>query len=168
MLIHFLASADIFEEQPFSVHLYLEWYLLECAGQYIRAVSGQLRPGSQKDGPHSHCPQPLLQVEHFDQRRHSESSLFLFFLHCLTERDQRGVAPPPLTVETETNGDSWSTYKRGPSLVGSLGLLCRYKRFLSCVHLWKIKIKFSSYGIRKFRRDPLQSHYWLTAYSHKV
>jgi hypothetical protein len=33
-----------------------------------------------------------------------------------------------LTVETELNGDSKSTNERGPSLVGSLGLSCRYTR----------------------------------------
>jgi hypothetical protein len=38
---------------------------------------------------------------------------------------------PLLTVETEVNGDSKSTNERGPSLVGSLGLLARYKRFFS-------------------------------------
>jgi hypothetical protein len=36
---------------------------------------------------------------------------------------------PLLTVETEANGDSRSTYERDPSLFGSLGSLCRYKRF---------------------------------------
>jgi hypothetical protein len=40
---------------------------------------------------------------------------------------------PLLTVETEANGDLGSTNERGPSLVGSLGLSCRYKRFLSCL-----------------------------------
>ncbi len=38
-----------------------------------------------------------------------------------------------LTVETEVNGDSKSTNDSGPSLVsliGSLGLSCKYKRFL--------------------------------------
>ncbi len=39
---------------------------------------------------------------------------------------------PLLTVETEPNGDSKSTYQGGPSLVGSLGSSRRYKRFLSC------------------------------------
>jgi hypothetical protein len=34
-----------------------------------------------------------------------------------------------LTVETEANGDSWTTNELCPSLVGSLGLSCRYKRF---------------------------------------
>ncbi len=38
-----------------------------------------------------------------------------------------------LTFETEVNGDSKSTNERGPSLVGSLGLLCRYKRFCFCL-----------------------------------
>ncbi len=40
---------------------------------------------------------------------------------------------PLLTVETEANGDSRSTYERGPSLVGLLGSWCQYKRFLSCL-----------------------------------
>jgi hypothetical protein len=40
---------------------------------------------------------------------------------------------PLLTVETELNGDSKSTNERGPSLVSSLGLSCRYKRFLFCL-----------------------------------
>jgi hypothetical protein len=35
-----------------------------------------------------------------------------------------------LTVEVEVNGDSKSTNERGPSLVISLCLSCRYKRFL--------------------------------------
>ncbi len=37
---------------------------------------------------------------------------------------------PLVTVETELNRDSKSTNERGPSLVGSLGLSCHYKRFL--------------------------------------
>jgi hypothetical protein len=40
---------------------------------------------------------------------------------------------PLLTVETEVNGDSKSTNERGPSLAGSLGLLCWYKIFLFCL-----------------------------------
>jgi hypothetical protein len=38
-----------------------------------------------------------------------------------------------LNVENEASGDSWSTNERGPSLIGSLGSSCRYKRFLSCI-----------------------------------
>jgi hypothetical protein len=38
-----------------------------------------------------------------------------------------------LTVETKVNGDSKSTNERGSSLVGSLGLSRRYKRFLFCL-----------------------------------
>jgi hypothetical protein len=38
-----------------------------------------------------------------------------------------------LTVETKVNRDSKSTNERGPSLVGSLGMSCRYKRFLFCL-----------------------------------
>ncbi len=40
---------------------------------------------------------------------------------------------PLLTVETEVNVDSKSSNERSPSLVGSLGLSCRYKRLLSCL-----------------------------------
>ncbi len=40
---------------------------------------------------------------------------------------------PLLTVETEANGDLWSKNERSPSLVGSLGSLYRYWRFLSCL-----------------------------------
>jgi hypothetical protein len=40
---------------------------------------------------------------------------------------------PVLTVETEVNGGSKSTNERGPFLVGSLVLSCRYKRFLFCL-----------------------------------
>jgi hypothetical protein len=49
----------------------------------------------------------------------------------LTRETRQGR--PLFTVETEANGDSRSTYERNPSLVGSLGSLCRYKRFLSCL-----------------------------------
>jgi hypothetical protein len=45
-------------------------------------------------------------------------------------REKRGVAFPDCW--NWTNGDSRSTYNMGPSLVGSLGSLCRYKKFLSC------------------------------------
>ena len=48
-----------------------------------------------------------------------------------TERLERGS--PLLTIETEVNGDSKRTNERGPFLVGSLGLSCRYKRFLFCL-----------------------------------
>ncbi len=36
-----------------------------------------------------------------------------------------------LTVETGANGDSKRTNERGPSVLGSLGSACKYKRFLS-------------------------------------
>jgi hypothetical protein len=52
---------------------------------------------------------------------------------CLTKETRDGWAMP--TVKTEANGDSRSTYERGPYLVGSLGSLCRNKRclyFLGC------------------------------------
>jgi len=39
----------------------------------------------------------------------------------------------PLQTVNEVNADSWSANKRDPSLVGSLGLSCRFKRFLFCL-----------------------------------
>jgi hypothetical protein len=56
----------------------------------------------------------------------------LFMFPCGTSKVAR-EGWPLLTVETEVNGDSKSTNERGPSLVGSLGLSCRYKRFLFCL-----------------------------------
>ncbi len=43
------------------------------------------------------------------------------------ERPERGGLCCP--VKTEANGDSRSTYEKGPSLVGPLGSSCRHKRF---------------------------------------
>jgi len=40
---------------------------------------------------------------------------------------------PLLTCETEVNGDSKRANEMDPSLVGLLGLSCRYKRFLFCL-----------------------------------
>jgi hypothetical protein len=40
---------------------------------------------------------------------------------------------PLLTVETQVNWDSKRTIDRGPSLVSSLDLSCRYRRFLFCL-----------------------------------
>jgi hypothetical protein len=48
------------------------------------------------------------------------------------ERLERG-GPAVLTVKTEVNGDSKSTNECDPSLIGSRGLSCRYKRFLFCL-----------------------------------
>jgi hypothetical protein len=44
------------------------------------------------------------------------------------QRAQRGVAP-----ETEANGDFWSTYERGPSLVVRWARRAVYNIFLSCL-----------------------------------
>jgi hypothetical protein len=41
--------------------------------------------------------------------------------------------PTLMTIETEVNGDSKTTKERGPSLVGSWGLSCQYKIYLSCL-----------------------------------
>ncbi len=54
---------------------------------------------------------------------------------------------PLLTVEIELNGDSKSTNERSHSLLGSLGLSCRYKRFLFCLGCSSRPIFFSSYTI---------------------
>jgi hypothetical protein len=55
------------------------------------------------------------------------SSIFVFSV-VQTRETREGW--PLLTVEIEVNGDSKSTNERDPSLVGSLGLSCRYKRLL--------------------------------------
>ncbi len=47
-------------------------------------------------------------------------------------RDTREGWPLP-TVETEANGDSKRTNEKGPSLIDSLGLSCRCKRFCSAL-----------------------------------
>ncbi len=51
------------------------------------------------------------------------------------ENDKREIRVgwPLMTVEAEVNGDWKSTNERGPSLVDSLGLSCRYKSFLFCL-----------------------------------
>jgi hypothetical protein len=49
---------------------------------------------------------------------------------ALPGRPERVV---PAAVETEANGEILSANERGPSLVGSLGSSCRYKRLLSCL-----------------------------------
>jgi hypothetical protein len=49
---------------------------------------------------------------------------------CVGQRDYR-EGWLLLTVETEVNGNSKSTNEKGPSLVGSLGSSCRYKRFFA-------------------------------------
>ncbi len=53
---------------------------------------------------------------------------------------------PLLAVEMEVNRDSKSTNERGPSLVGSLGLSCRYKRFCTVLAVLVVQVKnnFSS------------------------
>ncbi len=54
------------------------------------------------------------------------------FVQVVDVRETREGCPL-LTVETEENGDSKSTNERGPSLVVSLGLSCRYKRCSLCL-----------------------------------
>ncbi len=56
---------------------------------------------------------------------------YSIYRHELKSRTEgRGRRP---MVETEVNRDSKSTNERGPSLVGSLGVWCRYTRFLVCL-----------------------------------
>jgi hypothetical protein len=68
-----------------------------------------------------------------------------------TQRDQ--------SVETKVNGDSKSTNERGPSLVGSMGSSCTYKRLLSCLCLlWSAQYKiffFSPYTILIYVFPPI-------------
>jgi hypothetical protein len=54
-------------------------------------------------------------------------------LPCMWDHRETREGWPLLTVETEANGGSKSTYKRGPYLVGALGSSCRYNRLLSCL-----------------------------------
>ncbi len=51
-----------------------------------------------------------------------------FIVNCHTQKGYR-EGKPLLTVETEANGDLWSTNEGGPSLVRLLGSSCQYKRF---------------------------------------
>jgi hypothetical protein len=60
---------------------------------------------------------------------------------------------PMVNVENGANGASRSTYERGPSLVGSFGKSCRFKRVWSC--LWLLsstqkKIFFSHHTLFYF------------------
>jgi hypothetical protein len=58
----------------------------------------------------------------------------LIFSVCCYSIVSISVGWPLLTDVTEVNGDSKSTNESGPpSMVGLLGLSCRYKRFLSCL-----------------------------------
>jgi hypothetical protein len=73
------------------------------------------------------CKQNLSIKDDIRNRR----CFYIFSELTYRERPERGGHC--LTVEIETNGDSWSTYERGHALVGSLGSLCRNKRFFSCL-----------------------------------
>ncbi len=50
---------------------------------------------------------------------------------CVQHREPR-EGWPLLTNETEVNGDSKSTNERGPSVVDSLGMSCRYNSLCFC------------------------------------
>jgi hypothetical protein len=73
--------------------------------------------------------------------------------YCIAKFRETREEWPLLTVENKVNGDSKRTNERGPFLVGSLGLSCRYKRFLFCLDCSsrpQYKILFSSpYTISK-------------------
>ncbi len=60
----------------------------------------------------------------------------MFYNKGTVQRDVRGLTRKGwslLTFETEVNGDSKGINERSPSLDGSLGLSCRYERFLFCI-----------------------------------
>ncbi len=57
--------------------------------------------------------------------------------HCSEDISTRETREwwPLLAYETEANGDSWSTYERGPSLAGSSGCFPHRKLFqFICPH----------------------------------
>ncbi len=58
-------------------------------------------------------------------------NIFVSIVYYFNQRELRGG--PLLTVETEVNGNSKSTNEMGPSLGGSMGFSCRFKRFLFCL-----------------------------------
>ncbi len=62
-----------------------------------------------------------------------EKNTTLFAVVWIVETRETREGWPLLTVEIEVNGDSKSTHAKGPSMMGSSGLLCGYKRFLSCL-----------------------------------
>jgi hypothetical protein len=71
---------------------------------------------------------------------------------------ETGERWPLLNVKTKVSGDSGSTYERGPSLVGSLSLSCRYKRFLSCLDCpSQLSSKYFHRTLFLIRLSPLPS-----------
>jgi hypothetical protein len=87
------------------------------------------RGNSQGPAPTTHCHQLLVKV----RERVYKLCSWRFRLKRAVETRETREGWPLLTVQTELNGDSKRTYKRGPFLVGSLGLSCRCKRFLLCL-----------------------------------
>ncbi len=68
----------------------------------------------------------------------SKSIFAILVLLFRTNTEKNHLIPPRegwplLIIETGVNGDSKSKNERGPSLVGSLGLSCRYKIFFSAL-----------------------------------
>ncbi len=61
---------------------------------------------------------------------HTRKNVINIFHFWMTQPERKEI---PADVETELNGDSKSTNEKGPSLFGSLGLSCRYKRFCSAL-----------------------------------
>jgi hypothetical protein len=82
-------------------------------------------------------------------------SLDFLYFYCFSMVRPRETREgwPLLTIETEKNGDSQSTNQRGSSLVGSLSLSCRYRRFflfLDCSSQPSIKYFFPHRTLLKF------------------
>jgi hypothetical protein len=68
-------------------------------------------------------------------------------------RETREGWPLP-TVETGVNRDSKSTQERVPSMVGSVSLLCRCKRFLFCLGCSSTNMFFPHGTLFKFLCSP--------------
>ncbi len=97
--------------------------MIDCC----RSGGEKLEAWGGRQGQHNHHSH-----EGADEGAGEGSSWALWAHKVSSERPEKGWWPL-LTVQSEANGDSWSTNEKGPSLVGSLGLLCRYKKFMSCL-----------------------------------
>jgi hypothetical protein len=77
-----------------------------------------------------------------------------------------------LTVETDVNGDLGSTTERDAFLVGSLGSLCLFKKFLSCLGCCsrhRINLCFSSsysFSVHLSTQQAGQQSCWLPVSVH--
>ncbi len=100
------------------ISIYKEYYSIYCTWKQFREkVSHIFYPFFEEEGV---PPSIQKNKESYSQKQK--------WYRVLIRELREGC--PLLTVETEENGDSKSTNDRGPSLVGSLGLSCPYRRFL--------------------------------------